>query len=54
MRTLRVERAEPNPQAAILTSRGWVYPDGTFKAHYAPKPAKMVQERGLLARVFGR
>lgn len=43
-----------NPNAVYLTSRGWRFPDGTFKPHYAPKPVAVVQERGFLARVFGR
>jgi hypothetical protein len=52
MRTLRVERAEPNPQAIILTSTGWQFPDGTFKPHYTAKRVTVVQRKGFFARWF--
>ncbi len=49
-RVLRVERAEPNPQAIILTSTGWQFPDGTFKPHYTAKRVTVVQRKGFFAR----
>ena len=54
MRKLRIDLLPHNPDAAYLTSRGWVYPDGTFKAHYAPKPVAVVQRPSLLARWLAR
>ena len=42
-----------NPNAVYLTSRGWVYPDGTFKPHVV-RTAPMVQERpSVWARLKG-
>ena len=52
MRTLRVKRAEHDPHAAILTSTGWLFPDGTFKPHYAPKDEKPMERPGFFARWF--
>lgn len=54
MRKLRIDLLPHNPNAAYLTSRGWKLPDGSFKPHNAPKPVAVVQERGFIARVFGR
>ena len=51
-RVLRVERAEHDPHAAILTSTGWLFPDGTFKPHYAPKDEKPMERPGFFARWF--
>jgi hypothetical protein len=52
----RAKLLPSNPSAIVQTSKGWLYPDGTVKPFYQPKPAGVPSRDGLLsylaARVF--
>lgn len=55
MNEIKVKLLPYNPSVVYLTSRGWQFPDGTFKPHYVQNIVQCSPKRtGLLARVFGR